>query len=335
MRLGVTPPVEVTGFRAAVDVAVAAERLGYTDVWTAEVGGVDAFAPLAAVAARTTTVHLGTALVPVFTRPPALIAMSAAGLQQLSGGRFTLGIGASTPTIIASWMGVPYERPVARIREYVEVLRSMLDGRKVSFAGEAVRVEGFRLQVDIPAPVPIHVGALGPAMLRLAGELADGVQFFLMTPEGVAKALDAVRAAAVGANRHPATIEAFIRLPVAMGEPADLGRFMARRLLTTYAITPAYNASLSRQGFGPEANAIVEAWRSGDRDLAASLFDDEMLDAFFLLGDAARCRSRIEEYRAAGITIPVLMPVSFAGTIEERTERVRATLEALAPGAAS
>src|SRR5205823_1769725 len=137
--------------------------------------------------------------------------------------------------------------------------------------GRTLRVDGFRLQVDVPQPVPILIGALGPAMLRLAGEMADGVQFFLMTPEGVTKALERVHAAAAEAGREPASLDVVIRLPVALGEPEDLGRFMARRLLTTYAITPPYAASLERQGFGGEARAIDRAWRSGDRTRAAEL----------------------------------------------------------------
>jgi probable F420-dependent oxidoreductase len=268
MRLGVTPPVEVAGFPAAVDICVRAEELGYTDVWTAEIGAVDAFSPLAAVATRTTRVRLGTALVPVFTRPPALVAMSAVGIQNLSGGRFVLGVGASSPAIVGQWMGTPFEDPVVRVEEYVALLRDMLGGKKVDRDGATVRSHGFRLQIGVDAPVPIHVGALGPRMCRLAGRVADGVLFFLMTPDGVRQALEEVHAGAREAGRDPDGIEAFVRLPATMGDPEDLARFMARRLLTGYAIVPAYNASLARQGFAAEAGEIAGRWAAGERDRA-------------------------------------------------------------------
>ena len=331
MRLGVTPPIEVAGFPAAVDICVRAEELGYTDVWTAEVGAVDAFTPLAAVATRASSVRLGTALIPVYTRPPALVAMSAAAVQNLSGGRFVLGIGASSPAIVEGWMGSSLESPVRRTEEYVALLREMLAGRKVDHDGDTVRSHGFRLQVGVDQPVPIHVGALGPRMCRLAGRVADGVLFFLMTPDGVREALEQVHDGAREAGRDPAEIEAFIRLPVSLGDPPDLARFMARRLLTGYAIVPAYNASLARQGFADEAEEIAGAWSAGERDRATDAFSDELLDATFLLGDAESSKRRIEEFRDAGITTPVLMPISVAGTVDERAERVLGLVEALAP----
>jgi alkanesulfonate monooxygenase SsuD/methylene tetrahydromethanopterin reductase-like flavin-dependent oxidoreductase (luciferase family) len=194
-----------------------------------------------------------------------------------------------------------------------------------------VRSHGFRLQVGVDAPVPIHVGALGPRMCRLAGRVADGVLFFLMTPDGVRQALAEVHAGARAAGRDPARIEAFVRLPATMGEPEDLARFMARRLLTGYAIVPAYNASLARQGFAAEAGEIAGRWAAGERDRATEAFTDELLDATFLLGDADASKQRIQEYRDAGITTPVLMPLSVAGSPEERAERVTNLVEALAP----
>src|ERR687887_2505762 len=309
MRLGVTPPIEVSGFAAAVELCARAESLGYTDVWTAEVGAVDAFSPLAAIATRTERVRLGTALVPVFTRPPALTAMSAAGLQQLSGGRFVLGIGTSSPAIVGSWMGTPFERVMQRVSEYIEALREILAGKKVSFQGETVRLAGFRLQIDPGAPVPIYLGALGPRMCRLAGRIADGVLFFLMTPEGVRTALEAVHAGAREAGRDPETVDVFLRLPTVVDEPEEAVRFMARRLLTGYAIVPAYNSSLARQGFGEEAVGIAGAWAAGERDRATSLFSDRMLDELFVFGDRAGCRSRIEAFREAGVKTPALMPL--------------------------
>jgi probable F420-dependent oxidoreductase len=332
-RLGLTPPIEVSGFAVAVELCARAESLGYTDVWTAEVGAVDAFSPLAAVATRTERVRLGTALVPVFTRPPALTAMSAAGLQQLSGGRFVLGIGTSSPAIVGSWMGTPFDRVLDRVREYVQALREILAGKKVSFKGETVRLEGFRLQVDPGHPVPIYLGALGPRMCRLAGQIADGVLFFLMTPDGVRAAIEEVRAGAREAGRDPDEIDVFQRLPVAVDEPEETVRFMARRLLTGYAIVPAYNSSLVRQGFGEEAAGIAATWEEGDRDRATSLFSDRMLDELFLFGDQVACRSRIDSFREVGVKTPVLMPLSFAGSPEERAESVHKAVEALAPDA--
>ena len=331
-RLGVTPTIEVGGFPAAVDLCVEAESLGYTDVWTAEVGAADAFSPLAAVAARTRAVRRGTALIPVYTRPPALAAMSAAGLQALSKGRFVLGVGASSPAIVGQWMGQDFTEPVTRVREYVEVLRSALAGQKVSFAGETLRSEGFRLQVDPTAPVPVYVGALGPRMMRLAGAIADGVLLFLFTPDGVRTAVDEARAGATEAGNEPDALDIFIRLPVVLDEPDDLVRFMARRMLTGYAIVPAYNASLARQGFADEAAEIAAKWAAGDRDGATAAYTDEMLDSTFLSGNVDTVRERIAAYRAAGVRTPTLMPLSFAGTLEERSERVAALVRALAPG---
>src|SRR5437762_332214 len=145
MRLGITPPVEMTEIASAVELSVKAEALGYTDVFSSEVASADAFTPLAAVAVRTSRVRLGTALVPVFTRPPALVAMSAGAVQAVSGGRFVLGIGTSTQPIVERWMGFPFERPVERVREYVESLRPLLRGEKVTFEGREVRIDGFRL----------------------------------------------------------------------------------------------------------------------------------------------------------------------------------------------
>jgi probable F420-dependent oxidoreductase len=327
--------VEVTGVRAAVDLAAGAEPLGYTDVWTAEVGAVDAFSPLAAIAERTSTVRLGAGLIPAYTRPPALAAMSAASVQGISGGRFVLAIGTSSPPIVGGWMGLRFERPLATMREYVEVLREALAGKKVSHRGEALRSEGFRLQTDVGTPVPIHLGALGPEMCRLAGAVADGVLFFLMTPEGVRRALEHVAAGAAEAGRDPENLDVVIRLPVVLDEPADVHAFMTRRLITSYAITPGYNRSLARQGFTREAAAILEAWNAGNRDGASSAVTDEMVERLFLPLDAAGARARIEDYRAAGVRTPILMPLSFAGSPEERAERVTATVAALAPSPAS
>ena len=326
-RLGLTIGLEGAGLKDAVDLCRRAESIGYTDLWTAEVGGADGLTPLAALAATTSTARLGTAILPVFTRPPALLAMSAAALQDLSGGRFVLGLGTSSNVIVEKWMGGSFSRPLTRMREYVEIIRASLAGGKVEFNGLTTRVDGFRIQHDPGAGVPIHLAALGPSACALAGEVADGVIFFLKTAEGVRDALGWARAAA---GKRP-DFECVMRVPVLLDEDPGVVAVAARRLLLSYAPVDVYARSLAAQGFGAEIAAIRKAWGAGDRRRAMELVSDEMIDELLIVGDAAHCRKRIDELRDAGVTTPVLLPMSFAGDASVRAERINAVVEELAP----
>ncbi len=322
-RLGLTIGLEGAGLRSVVDLCSRAEELGYTDLWTAEVGGADGLTPLAALASRTRSARLGTAILPVFTRPPALLAMSAAALQDLSGGRFVLGLGTSSDVIVERWMGGSFTRPLTRLRKYVEVIRACLQGGKVEFNGLTTRVDGFRIQHDPGAPVPVHLAALGPTACALAGEVADGVIFFLKTPDGVGRALEWASPVRDG-------FECVMRIPLLVDDEPDVVAVAARRLLLSYAPVDVYARSLAGQGFGAEIAAIREAWGAGDRRRATELVTDEMIDELFVTG-VDRCRDRLEELRAAGVTTPVLLPMSFADDAAERSRRVIAAVEALTP----
>lgn len=323
-RLGLTIGLEGAGLRDAVELGRWAEELGYTDLWTAEVGGVDALTPLAALASTTSSARLGTGIVPVFTRPPALLAMSAAALHDLSGGRFVLGLGTSSDVIVERWMGERFTRPLTRLREYVEVVRSCLTGEKVEFHGLTTKVDGFRLQ-HAPADVPIHLAALGPTACALAGEVADGIVFFLKTADGVKEALGWANDAR--GDREP--IECVVRLPYLVDEEPEILSVAARRLLLSYAPVAVYARSLAAQGFGAEIAAIREAWAAGDRKRAVDLVPQAMLDALFVMGGPERAAQRLDELRAAGVTTPVLLPMSFADPAQ-RTERIRRAVSALA-----
>jgi len=332
MRIGIAPPVEMTGVAAAVELSARAEVLGYPDIFSSEVGSADAFTPLAALAMCTDRARLGTALVPVYTRPPALLAMTAASLQALSGGRFVLGIGTSTRHITERWMGLEFGNPVDTVREYVETLRRILAGEKVTFHGNEVRIEGFRRQAEPVPRVPLHIGALGPRMCRLAGEIADGVQFALMTPDGVRNALGELGAGMRAAGRDPTDFDVIHRIPIAVDEPEAV-RELARRFLTGYAVMPTYEAALVRQGYGDAVEPVLEAWRAGERGRAVTLFPDDVVDAFLVHGTADECMARLDDYAAAGVRTVVLMHLTVGFTPEERAERIAAQLEALAKSA--
>ena len=326
-RLGLTIGLEGASLRESVELGRRAEELGYTDLWTAEVGGADALTPLAALASTTASVRLGTGIVPVFTRPPALLAMSAAALQDLSGGRFVLGLGTSSNVIVERWMGEPFTRPLTRLREYVEVVRAALTGEKVEFHGLTTDVDGFRLQHS-PAGVPIYLAALGPAACALAGEVADGIVFFLKTPDGVRTALKWAQESR-GERGAP---DCVIRLPFLVDDEPEILSVAARRLLLSYAPVDVYARSLAAQGFGAEIAAIRKAWSAGDRRRAVELVSTEMVHTLFVMGGPEQAVRRLEDLRAAGVTTPVLLPLSFADDPAERAGRVRRAVEALAPG---
>lgn len=329
-RLGLTVGLEGLPLDEQVRVARDGEDWGYTDVWSAETAGPDGFAPLAALAATTSKLRLGTAIVPVFTRPPALAAMSAAALHELSGGRFVLGLGTSSDIIVNNWMGESFERPLTRLREYVEAVRSILAGEKSKFDGKTVSTHGFRLQLPLDKPPPIYVAALGPKACRMAGEIADGVIFFLKGPEGVATAMEQVRAGAEGAGRDPDSIDAVIRVLVAVDEDESVLSYIGRRLTASYAMVDVYNRSLRNEGFTDEAEGIRELWQAGDRNGALEKVSDRMLDRLHVFGSAEHCKERIDEFRSAGIKTPILAPISVAGDPGERSERIVAAAKALA-----
>ncbi|MFN2587081.1 MAG: LLM class flavin-dependent oxidoreductase [Actinomycetota bacterium] len=321
-RLGLTIGLEGAGLRSALELCTRAEQLGYTDLWTAEVGGADGLTPLAALATTTRSARLGTAILPVFTRPPALLAMSAAALQDLSGGRFVLGLGTSSNVIVEKWMGGSFTRPLTRLREYVEVIRACLAGGKVEFNGLTTHVDGFRIQHDPGGRLPVHLAALGPTACALAGEIADGVIFFLKTPDGVRQGLEWANPGAEG-------FECVMRVPVLVDDEPDVVAAAARRLLLSYAPVEVYARSLAAQGFGAEVAAIGEAWDSGDRRRATELVTDRMIGELFVTG-VGGCRARLDELRSAGVTAPVLLPMSFVDDALERARRVAAAVEALA-----
>ncbi len=328
-RLGVTLGLGSDSLAAEIDLCAALLDDGYTDVWTAEVGGADAFTPLAAVAGKAPAARLGTAIVPVFTRPPALLAMSAAALQNLSGGRFVLGLGTSSDIIVRNWMGGSFDRPVTRLRETVEVLRDLLAGKKVTHEGESFRLADYRLQLDPAAPTPIYLAALGPKACHLAGEVADGVIFFLKSPDGVRQGLEWVAEGARSAGRDPAELDCVIRVTVAMDEDADALRAVERRLITTYAMVDVYNRSLAAQGFQQEAETIVSAWKAGEREKASAAVSDRMLDELHITGDKETCRDKLQRFRTAGVKTPVMLPLSVASEPSERAQRALRTLAAL------
>ncbi|HVF12621.1 MAG TPA: LLM class flavin-dependent oxidoreductase [Actinomycetota bacterium] len=331
-RLGLTIPLESLPIpETVIPLARLAESLGYTDLWSAEVSGTDGLTPLAAAAAVTESLRFGTAILPVFTRPPALMAMGAASLQAISGGRFVLGIGTSSSIIVGRWMGEEFSRPLTRIRETVAFLRDALEGKKMDVDANGFNVHGFRLTAETGAKVPIYIAGLGPKMLRLAGQIADGVILFLFTPDGVRSALEQVRAGAEDVGRDVSEIDVVARIPVAVDEDDEFLRFMLRRLTTNYAIVDVYNASLTRQGFGDPAESISKLWQSGERDKAAAAVTDEMLEGLYLFGSAEDVRNGIEGFREAGIKTPVLFPLSVAGDPAERLDRVKKTIEVLAP----
>jgi probable F420-dependent oxidoreductase len=286
--------------RASLALAREAEGIGYTDVWTAETSGPDGLAVATAVGAVTEHLQIGCAVVPAYTRPPALIAMGALAAHQASGGRFSLGIGASSPVIVERWMGIPFEQPLTRVRETLEAVRSALTGEKVVYDGESVTLKGFKL--DTAADVPIYLAALGPRMMELAADAADGIALFLAAEEGVRMARKAAPEASI--------VERIICCP---DEPEETVRDAARWLLTPYLAVPAYNRFIAAQGFEEEAASVAKLWGEGDRAGALAAVSDRLVDALVLMGPAEKCRERIDSYREAGLDIPVMMFFSTQG----------------------
>ncbi|HWP65446.1 MAG TPA: LLM class flavin-dependent oxidoreductase [Candidatus Limnocylindria bacterium] len=325
MRLAASLPVP-PDLPACQRFAARAEALGYESLWIADTGaGPDAFVVAAAVAQVTRTIRLGTAVIPVYTRTPSVMAAGAGSVAQLAPGRFVLGIGASSETIVDRWGGVPFRRPLTRMRETTQVLRAMLAGERVSFEGRTIRTNGFRLVSPPPKPVPLYLAALMPPMLELAGEIADGVILNMMPVDAVPRMLEHVRRGAARAGRDGAGIEVVARFQTIVTDDPTSARNAVRHMLGPYFATSVYNRFAAWCGFPDEAAAILRAWNAKDRAANLAAVTDTMIDRIAIIGTPDECRARLAEFVQAGITTPMVHPFLFD---EAAIARV---LESLAP----
>ncbi|MDP9864011.1 MULTISPECIES: LLM class F420-dependent oxidoreductase [Streptosporangium] len=298
-RWGMTVPFYDRTLAGSRELVAELPGLGYTDVWSAEVNGVDGFVPLALAAEWAPGLRLGSAIVPVSTRGPGLLAMSAATLADLAPGRFVLGVGASSPAIVERWNAGEFVRPFARTRDTLRFLRRALAGEKVTEKYETFEVKGFRLERAPEVPPKIVLAALRPRMLRLAAAEADGAITNWLSPQDVRK---------VRAELTPET-ELIARLFVCVSEDAERVRELGRRMLAAYLTVPVYAAFHEWLGRGEVLRPMHEAWAAGDRQAALKAIPDEVVDALVVHGDAATCRARIREYVDSGLDTPVLAPI--------------------------
>jgi probable F420-dependent oxidoreductase len=274
---------------------------GYTDAWSSEVAGNDGFLPLALLGAQAPTLRLGTAIVPVYTRGPALLAQSAATMAAAAPGRFVLGIGASSPPIVESWNGLSYDRPYQRTRDVLRFLRAALSGEKVTAEYETFRIQGFRLAGEVVDPPPIFLAALRGGMLRLAGAEADGVIMNWLSAEDVVRCRGIVEDAAGGAPR-----EVVARIFVVATADEQRARAIGRRAIAGYLNTPGYAAFQRWLGRTELLQPMWDAWAAGDRKGALERIPDEVTDALVVHGDPDACRAHINRYVEAGIDTPVI-----------------------------
>ena len=268
----------------------AAEAAGYTDAWSGETGGHDGFTSLAMAAAWSERLRLGTGVVNVFTRGPAVLAQHASALlQDASSGRFCLGIGSSSNVIVERWNGIPFQKPLTRVREAVGFLRAALAGER---AGEG----GFKLEQPPPSPVPIYIAALRERMLQTAGELGDGA-FVNFTPlAGLPKVMAEIEKGAEIAGREAGTTDVLCRFFCLQGDP-EQALPLASWMFAAYATVPVYEQFFRWLGYGDAIDPMVEAWRAKDRAKAIELVPRDLVEDIFILGDAEAQRARLGELR--------------------------------------
>lgn len=278
-------------------------ELGYTDVWSSEADGTDAFTPLAMAAAWAPQLRLGTAIVPAFTRGPALMAQSAAALAEAAPGRFVLGVGTSSDVIVERWNGLDFDEPYKRTRDLVRFLRAALTGEKVDAEYDTFQVRGFRLGRPPASAPPILVAGLRPGMLRLAGREGDGAVINWLGADDVPKVV-----AEVGPGK-----EVVARIFAIPSEDRGVVLTVARRMVAAYLNVPVYAAFHEWLGRGPMLADMWAAWKGGDRKAALEAIPEEVVDALVLSGSPAAIRAEVQRYMDNGVTTAALLVVPVGG----------------------
>jgi len=307
-RWGLTVPLTGIGLGDNEELYRRAEAAGYTDLWSGETNGPDGFSPLILGAAWTEKVRLGTGVVGVMQRGRALLAQEAAAAADASGGRFALGIGASSDRIIEGWNGMPFEKPLSKMSETIDFLRTALAGERAD--------GGFKLERAPEQPVPIIVAALRGKMLRLAVEKGDGAFTNFLPLEGLPKVAEQLAGA-------PEGFELLCRFFCIPGEREQIEP-LARFMFSSYITVPVYENFYRWLGYGEKIDAMVEAWNAKDRQKAAGLAPWDLIEEMFIFGTPQQMRERLGAFVEGGITLPVITPIT-------TPDRLGELIEALAP----
>jgi probable F420-dependent oxidoreductase len=307
-RWGLTVPLTGIGLADNAELYKRAEAAGYTDLWSGETNGPDGFSPLVLGAAWTDRVRLGTGVVGVMQRGRALLAQEAAALADASGGRFALGIGASSDRIIEGWNAMPFEKPLSKMSETIDFLRIALAGERAD--------GGFKLERAPQERVPIIVAALRGKMLRLAVEKGDGAFTNFLPLEGLPKVTEQLEGAPDGFE----LLCRFFCIPGGREQVEPLARFM----FSSYITVPVYEAFYRWLGYGDRIDEMVEAWNAKDREKAAAAAPWELIEEMFIFGSPEEMRARLDAFVEGGITLPVITPIT-------TPDKVGELIEALAP----
>jgi F420-dependent oxidoreductase-like protein len=325
----------------AVEFAQAAEQIGVDSLWAPEIWGYDALTGLSYLAARTSTIGLGTFVVQLGSRTPAMLASSALSVQQLSGGRFTLGIGVSGPAVMEGWHGVRFGRPVQRTRESIDIVRMIARGERLRYQGSEYTLplpdsRGAALvPALLPAELPIYVAAMGPANLRLTGELADGWLGNAFIPELADVFLGPLADGAARAGRGIDALDLVAPVALEITDDPDRTDELIREHAAGYAFTIGamgagrenfYNRAFARLGFADRIEEVARLWRSGDKDAARAAVPLELGGLTNIIGSPDRVAERVRAYREVGVGT---LLAKASGTVEQRIGKLKVLVDAV------
>ena len=323
--LGVMLHTGDMGYSDIVAFAKEAERLGYDDFCVTEESGKEAFSLLAAVAATTETIRVGTSIVNFYSRTPTLLAMAARSLHELSGGRFgPFGLGSGGIGFMQRGHGIELDRPVARARETVEIVRSLLSEPKTTYEGKWFHVKDFHLR-EGPLPsgseIPIWLAALGPQMAAVAGKVADGLVTNWLIPESLEEFRGIVASSSAAAGRDPSAFTISSLTMVCADSDDEQARRAARRGVAFYCASEHYLHIADLAGHGATARRVKEAWETREFAKATDLVTDEMLEAFTLTGSDERCAQRLRWMLDEGV-VPIIYPLPRSSSMVDDHFRV-------------
>lgn len=316
-RVAVTLPAG-PGLNHTIERLTWAEENGYPDAWFSDSGAPDTLTQVAAVAHHTSSIRIGVAVTPVYTRTPAVIAASVNVLGQLLPDRFIMGIGSSSQTIMGQWNGIPLHKPLTRVRETADLVRSMLTGAKSDFQGETVSSRGYR-QAPLENPPPIYIGALRPKMIEMAAEHGDGVIFNLWPKSALPKMMEHVRIGAERAGKSVEDVEIVNRAMVLATDDKVAGRNLFRAAFAPYYATPVYNKFLAWSGYGEAADTITAGWAQKDRDKTTGALTDELIDEIAIIGPEDEIQDRIRSDAAGGVHTSIIAPLAATPEDVQRT----------------